>query len=137
MSEPSELFVRALDGGGSTSIECTCGITHMCPDGNQYDDMYEHNGKENTWKEYCEALQAEYPDTVQLHYGYDGIEFKDLDSKVFVYDCKCWEELKRYENWIWYNRSTISRYINSRIEQIAKEAEQEKLMRILQDDIRY
>ena len=131
MSGPTKLFVRALDGGGSPSIECTCGKVHMCPDADQED-----RGN-TTWKDYCEQLHADSPDTIRLHWGYDGVDFKELDGKIFVYDCECWVQLERYENWIWHNRSTISMYVNSRIDQMIKEAEHEKLMNTLKNDFGY
>lgn len=133
MSKPSDCFVDALHGGGSASVECQCGKLHLCPD----NDDYDFDGEPGSWKEYCEAEYSKHPDTVVLSYGYDAVTYKEIDGKSYAYGCDCWESIARYEEWIWHNRSLISRYVNSRIEQMAKEAEHEKLMNLLKDDIRY
>lgn len=129
-----DLFVDAVEwGGGAPSIECTCGKTHLCPDRDQ-GDVEDFNGNRQTWQEHCESSYAADPEHVVLHYGYDSVEFKDFDGKIFVYSCECWQGLVRYEEWIWNNRSTISKYINSRIDQMTKEAEQERLMNMLKTE---
>ena len=129
-----DLFIDAIEwGGGAPSIECKCGKTHLCPDSDQ-DDVEDFNGSRQTWQEHCEASYANDPKHIVLHPGYDSVGFKELDNKIFVYGCECWKELSRYEEWIWYNRRTISKYINSRIEQMVKEAEQEQLINMLKTE---
>lgn len=135
MTRSIDLFINAIEwGGGAPSIECKCGKTHLCPDSDyEFDVSYRDDGPEQTWREHCEEWHKEDPDHVVLHYGYDGVEYKDFDNKIFVYGCDCWRDLNRYEEWIWANRSTISGYINSRIDQLATEAEHAKLLKILKE----
>lgn len=129
MKKPSDLFTNALHGGGGASMECQCGILHLCPDNSNYDI----GDEEVSWKKYCEDEYKDHPDTVVLSYGYNAIEYKEIDGSVFVYDCKCWDKLAKYENWIWGNRNIIRNYLKARVDYELNLAEQEKLLNILMD----
>lgn len=129
MTTPSDLFISTLDGGGSASVECQCGILHLCPDNSNYD----FDDEPGSWKTYCEEEHKNHPKKVALSYGYDSVSFKEIDGKQYVYDCKCWNTLTRYENWIWSNRQLIRDYLKLRVDRELELAEQEKLLNILMD----
>ena len=129
MKKPSDLFTNALHGAGGASTECQCGILHLCPDNSNYDI----DDEEGSWKKYCEDEYKDHPDTVVLSYGYDAIEYKEIDCNVFVYGCKCWYKLAKYEDWIWYNRDVIRNYLKARVDHELNLVEQEKLLNILMD----
>lgn len=122
--KPSRMFLKALRGGGSSSVNCNCGRTHYAPS-NLYDSDDEED-YDNMLKD-CLEEQRKDPDGVVIDYENDFIEAKDIDSKTFVVDCPC-NGLRRYEEWIWNNRDTIRDYLKIRVEQEAKWAEQEVVL---------
>lgn len=126
-----DLFTNTLPGGGSATVECQCGQLHLCPDNNNYDFDGEEDG---SWARYCEAEYARHPEKVVLHYGYDAVEYKEIDGKQYAYSCDCWKSLERYELWIWNNRDIIRSYLKSRVDYELKLAEHEKLMNILMEE---
>lgn len=129
MNKVSEIFTDALPGGGNVNVECQCGMLHLCPDNERYD----FDGEPGSWKAYCESEYADHPKKVTLHYGYDAVTFKEIDDRIYAYGCECWDQLARYENWIWNNREIIRVYLKNRVNRELELAEQEKLLNILMD----
>lgn len=125
--EPSTFFLNVLSGGGSSHATCQCGKEHFCPDAD-YGDIAE----DESWTEYCEAEYKNDPENVMLHYGYDSVGTNEIDGKVYVYGCDCYNAgLKRYENWIWNNRKLIRDYLIARSTYEYDIAEQEKTLNLL------
>ena len=122
--KPSEMFIRALEGGGSSSIYCNCGRTHYAPS-NLYD-----SDDENDYTDMLNDALAEQkkdPEGVVINYEDDFVYAKEIDGKTFVVDCPC-NGLRRYEDWIWNNRNSIRDYIKFRVDQELKWAEEEKVL---------
>lgn len=121
--KPSKMFLRSLQGGGSSSIYCNCGRTHYAP-GNLYnsDDEEDYTSMLND----ALAEQKKDPEGVVIDYEDDFVYSKELDGKVFVVDCPC-NGLRKYEDWIWSNRDSIRDYYKVRVKQEAEWAEQEVL----------
>jgi hypothetical protein len=72
------------------------------------------------------AEQKKDPDGVVINYEDDFISSKELDGKIFVEDCPC-SGLRKYEDFIWDNRDAIREYLQIRVVQEARWAEQEVL----------
>ncbi len=119
--KPSQMFLDALKGGGSSCVHCNCGRTHYAPC-NLYDSDDESD-YENALKDAYEA-QKKDPDGVVINNEDDFIFAKDIDGRTFVVDCPC-NGLTKYENWIWSNRDAIRDYLKVRVAQEALWAEQE------------
>lgn len=129
-NKPSEMFINSLFGYGigSDELECGwCGRTHLCPDTDysQYDEdgCYTEDSK-SRYKEYCEQLLKDNPDTVVLHHNCDGISSFEMNGIMFVLGCPC-NGLYRYEHFIWSHRDTIRNYLKVRVEREREWAEQE------------
>ena len=122
-TKPSEMFIRALSGGGgSSSINCNCGRTHYAPS-----NLY-HSEDESDYNDMLNDALAEQkndPEGVVINLEDDFVYAKDIDNKTFVVDCPC-NGLRRYEDWIWNNRNPIRDYIKLRVDQELRWAEEEK-----------
>jgi hypothetical protein len=120
-NKPSEMFVEALKGGGSSSIYCACGRMHYAPS-----NLYDSDDEDDYTNMLNDALaeQKKDPDGVVINYEDDFIYCKDIDGNTFVVDCPC-NGLRKYEDFIWNNRDSIRDYLKVRIAQEALWAEQE------------
>lgn len=112
---PSKMFLKTLQSGGSSEIECHCGRMHYAP-GNlrNSDDEDDYECMLNT----VEAEKAANPDGVIIHDD-DFVYYYLFDSSVYVDECPC-NGLRRYEDFIWNNRNTIREYYKVRVAQEAK-----------------
>ena len=119
--KPSKMFVRSLKGGGSSSIYCCCGRMHYAPS-----NLYDSDDEEDYTSMLDDALaeQSKDPDGIVINYEDDFIHCKDIDGKTFVVDCPC-NGLRKYEDFIWDNRDAIREYLQIRVVQEARWAEQE------------
>jgi hypothetical protein len=113
--KPSKMFLRSLEGVGSSSIYCNCGRMHYAP-----------NNLSNSDVDCALAEQKKNPDGIVINIEDDFITCKELDGKTFVEDCPC-NGLRKYEDWIWGNRDVIREYYQFRVKQEAEWAEQEVL----------
>lgn len=119
--KPSKMFIRSLNGGGSSSIYCNCGRQHYAPE-NLYGS--DHEGDYESMLASALAEKADDEDGVVIHYNTDFVYAKDIDNKTFVVDCPC-NGLRKYEEWIWNNREIIRDYLKVRVEQEHAWAQQE------------
>ena len=115
------MFIDSLSGSGSSEIYCNCGRTHYAPS-----NLYDSDDEDDYMGMLNAALedQKKDPKGVIINYEDDFIYAKDIDGKTFVVDCPC-NGLRKYEDWIWFNRNPIRNYLKVRIEQELKWAEQE------------
>jgi len=115
--EPSEDFWDAITHAGSLVIDCEfCGRTHFAGlngrgyyDDGEFEDL-EHKAERS-------------PDQYIGHYDCDSISFGTLNGKQAVYGCPC-NEVRRYEDFIWHDRSLIQKYLRARAERELRRAEQ-------------
>lgn len=117
-SEPSEYFLKSLEGGGGPHVTCCCGI-----------DYYATDNTDGYYDDWPEPPEESY--TV-VHVPYGSVEYKTLDGNGYVLDCdKCMKRLRRYEDFIWEERGAIRDYLKSRIAAAKKWAEYEFLQNII------
>ena len=120
---PSQMFIKSLKGGGSSSIYCNCGRMHYAP-GN-----LANSDDEDDYQNMVDCALAEQkkdPNGVVINYEDDFIFCKDIDGRTFVVDCPC-NGLRKYEDFIWASRDAIREYLQIRVEQEARWTEQEVL----------
>jgi hypothetical protein len=101
----SDMFWDACLGGAGAWVMCSCG-TEWNPeaDPDDIDDSF-YNDDYNTFR------------------------YVELEGKTFVEDCdECCKKLARYEQWIWNHREEIRNYLQIRVDQQLKWAEQERLL---------
>jgi hypothetical protein len=122
--KPSKMFLNSLPGGGASTIFCNCGRTHYAP--SNLADSDDESDYENMLNDALEE-QKKDPDGVVIELEDSFIRAHDLGGKTFVDDCPC-NGLRKYEDWIWNNRSIIREYLKVRVEQEAKWAEQELIL---------
>lgn len=117
--ECSEMFLDSFNGGGSAYQICRCGIEHYAVDSD-----YMEEEERNTV-----PLES---DKIKWHYDVDAVTYFELDNKFFVKECaSCRQQLKKYEDFIWYERSGIRHYFKTRVEQEKKWADYEHLQNVL------
>lgn len=117
--EVSEIFIDSLRSGGSAWQECQCGKEHMYPDSRDLDEEDFANMKDS---------HARNPEKYILHYGYDSVEFKEFNGRIYVIACDCYhKEMKRYEDWIWDNRAFLREYLKLRTDVMVDHAESEQI----------
>ena len=119
--KPSEFFIDALNGGGSSSVYCACGRQHYAP------ENLLASSDEDDYKSMLEDVTEEKrkdPDGVVIHTDTDFVYAKDIDNRTFVVDCPC-NGLRKYEDWIWNNKDVIRDYLKDRIEQEYRWAEEQ------------
>lgn len=119
--KPSKMFVRSLEGGGSSQADCHCGRRHYAP-GNLRNSCEDDD--EQNMINICLEEQKADPDGIIIEYEDDFIYYKELSGSLFVVDCPC-NGLRRYEDFIWNNRNPIRDYYKDRVVQEARWAEQE------------
>ncbi len=130
---PSDMFVDALIGGGGHHMNCGfCGRDHFCPDS----DAIYHEDRDEYIKDVKERHDKD-PEGTILHFGIDGVEYKDLNGIPFVVCCPC-NGLALYEKFIWADRNSIRRYLEKKVSYEFDLAQQEltknKLAGIVKDD---
>jgi len=113
---PTNIFLDTLQSSWGASVECECGITHMCPDTSyEYDDRWRHD-----------AIAGGNTDHRQVHRDVDVVLYYTIDNQHRVAECSCFNDaVVKYENWIWTNRDMIRHYLVDRIEQEKKRADHE------------
>lgn len=119
--KPSEWFVEALQGGGSSSIYCNCGRMHYAPENLM--DSEDETDYPNMLADVTEEKRKD-PDGIIIHTNADFVYCKEIDGKVFAVDCPC-NGLTRYEDFIWANRNSIRRYLKARTDQENQWAQEE------------
>lgn len=101
--EPSELFVRAIIGGGSPAADCEfCGRTHFDING-----QFMEKGELDSYR----AKAQEKPDQYIPCDG--GVSHGCIDGRSFVWGCPC-NAATRYERFIWNHRWLIASYLSAR-----------------------
>lgn len=129
--KPSQRFLDSLRGGGQSQVECGCGRTHYAVWSDD-DELPEEGGA--SYHAYL-ISEAEYhkkdnPEGVIIEYEYSSIEYKDLNSQLWVYDCPC-NKLAIYETFIWEDKDSIRRYLKSRIDYEYQMAQEQLTLNVL------
>lgn len=114
---PSEMFENAVRSAGSLVIDCElCGRTHFA--------TLETGPFDEGELEDLRAKAKKDPDRYVEDPGYDSVAWGMVDGKQAVIGCPC-NGLRRYEDFIWGNRSVIAAYLRNRSEERLKSAERE------------
>ena len=117
----SDMFWDQIPGGGSSYIECCCGIEHFATDPYEYDD-----------EEHEEGYTLPEPSDKVVHHVGDSVYYAYFNGMTFVNGCvSCGERLKRYEDFIWESRYEIRHYLKTRIDREKEWADQENICNIL------
>jgi len=114
---PSELFERVIINAGSLVIDCElCGRTHFAT-------MESGIYGEGELEELLEKAKNN-PEKYIQDPSYDMISWGTIDGKQAVIGCPC-NGLRKYEDFIWHNRTVILEYLERRTAETLKRAKRD------------